>query len=70
MRTNIDLDERLLKRVMRGSGTRTKKAAVDVAMRTYVEMLDQQKALDRLWGAAKWEGNLEQSRLNRIEDWD
>jgi Arc/MetJ family transcription regulator len=68
MRTNIEIDDRLMKKVMRGSGARTKKAAVETAMRLYVQLQDQEKALNQLWGAAHWEGNLEESRLGRIED--
>jgi Arc/MetJ family transcription regulator len=68
MRTNIDIDDRLMKRMMRGSGARTKKAAVETAMRAYLQLQDQEKALNRLWGAVKWEGDLEQSRLNRFEN--
>jgi Arc/MetJ family transcription regulator len=68
MRTNIEIDDRLMKKVMRGSGTRTKKAAVETAMRLYVQLQDQEKALNQLWGAAQWEGNLEESRLGRFED--
>jgi len=68
MRTNIDIDDRLMKKVMRGSGVRTKKAAVETAMRLYVQLQEQAKALDQLWGAAQWEGNLEESRLGHVED--
>ena len=66
MRTNIDIDDKLMKKVMRSSGVRTKKAAVETSMRLYVQMQEQEKALRELWGAAKWEGDLEQSRLSRF----
>ena len=68
MRTNIDIDDSLLKKVMRSSKSRTKKAAVDTALRRYMQMQEQEKALRELWGAAKWEGDLEQSRLGRFAD--
>lgn len=67
MRTNIDIDDRLLKKVMRSSQSRTKKEAVDVALRFFVKLEEQAKVRD-LWGAVKWEGDLEQSRLGRFED--
>jgi Arc/MetJ family transcription regulator len=43
MRTNIEIDDQLMKKVMRGSGARTKKAAVEAAMRLYVQLQDQAK---------------------------
>lgn len=36
MRTNIDLDDRLVRAAMRKAGVSTKKAAVDAALRAYV----------------------------------
>jgi len=66
MRTNIDIDDRLLKKVMRSSGSPTKKAAVDKALRRYMQMEEQAKILE-LWGTVEWEGNLEESRLSRFE---
>ena len=67
MRTNIDIDDKLLKKVMRGSGARTKKAAVDVALRFYAQLKDQEK-IRELRGKVVWEGDLEQSRLGRFTD--
>jgi Arc/MetJ family transcription regulator len=66
MRTNIEIDDRLLKKVMRSSGSRTKKAAVDAALRRYMQLEEQAKVRE-LWGTVKWEGDLEQSRLSRFE---
>ena len=66
MRTNIEIDDKLLKKVMRSSGVRTKKAAVETAMRLYVQMQEQEKALRALRGIGQWEGDLEQSRLSRF----
>jgi len=66
MRTNIEIDDRLLKRVMRSSGSPTKKAAVDKALRRYMQMEEQAK-IRELWGTVEWEGNLEESRLSRFE---
>jgi Arc/MetJ family transcription regulator len=68
MRTNIEIDDGLMKKVMRGTGARTKRAAVEAVMRQYVQLQKQEKALKGLWGAAQWEGNLEESRLGHVED--
>jgi Arc/MetJ family transcription regulator len=37
MRTNIDIDDRLMRQAMRHSGTRTKKATVEAGLRLLVE---------------------------------
>jgi Arc/MetJ family transcription regulator len=68
MRTNIEIDDKLMKKAIRASGARTKKAAVEAGLQLLVRLQEQEKAADRLWGAAKWEGDLEQSRLGRVED--
>ena len=68
MRTNIDIDDKLMKRTLRAAGTATKRAAVEKAMKFFVEARDQEKALERLWGAANWQGNLEESRLGHVEE--
>lgn len=68
MRTNIEIDDKLLKKVMRGSGARTKRAAVDAALRLYIQLQKQEQARDGLWGIAEWKGDLQQSRLSRFAD--
>lgn len=61
----IEIDDQLMERATRLSGLRTKKAVVEEALRFYVQMKKQERVLDRLWGVAKWEGDLEKSRLGR-----
>jgi len=68
VRTNIEIDDELMEQVMRGSGAKTKKAAVEAAMRKFVLLQKQAEALRSLRGAAVWEGDLEESRLNRFPD--
>ena len=65
MRTNIDIDDRLMREAMRCSGSRTKRAAVEAGLRLLAET-HSQTAFRRLRGKFKWEGDLEQSRLGRI----
>lgn len=67
MRTNIEIDDKLMKKVMRGSGQRTKKAAVEAAMKFFVQLKEQEKVRE-LRGIGRWEGDLEQSRLGHVED--
>lgn len=65
MRTNIDIDDRLMTEAMRRSGAPTKKATVEVALRLLVQT-HAQGAIRRLRGKVRWEGDLEQSRLGRV----
>ena len=69
MRTNIDIDDRLMREAMRSSGARTKRAAVEAALRLLTET-HAQTSFRRLRGKFKWEGDLEQSRLGRISKVD
>lgn len=41
MRTNIDIDDELLAQTMRDSGATTKKEAVEVALKFYVQVKSQ-----------------------------
>jgi Arc/MetJ family transcription regulator len=65
LRTNIDIDDRLMTEAMRRSGAPTKKATVEVALRLLVQT-HAQGAIRRLRGKVRWEGDLEQSRLGRV----
>ena len=67
MRTNIDIDDELLKSVMEHSGIRTKREAVDTALRT-LDRLQAQEGIRRLRGKVHWEGDLNESRLGRFQD--
>lgn len=50
MRTNIVLDDRLVKEAMRLSKVRTKREAVDLALRAYVARGKQRDILDLING--------------------
>jgi len=65
MRTNIDLDDRLMRRAMRCSGAATKRATVEEGLRLLVKTYAQ-SAMRRLRGKVRWEGDLNQSRLGRV----
>ena len=61
MRTNIVIDEDLMAEVMRLTGVRTKKGAVELALQTLVRMKKQERIRD--WrGRLNWEGDLEDMR--------
>jgi Arc/MetJ family transcription regulator len=67
MRTNIDIDDRLMRRAMRCSGTRTKKATVEAGLRLLART-HEQGSIRRLRGKVQWEGDLAQSRKGRFPD--
>ena len=64
-RTNIDLNDELVARTMQITGTTTKKAAVEEAMRQLVREAELRAALERLRGIG-WEGNLDEMREGRF----
>jgi Arc/MetJ family transcription regulator len=66
VRTNIELDDRLVQKAMRSSGARTKKAVVEAALQLLVKT-HSQTAIRKLRGKVQWEGNLERSRQGRVE---
>jgi Arc/MetJ family transcription regulator len=68
MRTNIEIDDELLAEVMKNSGAKTKREAVDASLRTARRLLRQGDAIRGLRGIGQWEGDLEQSRLSRFTD--
>jgi Arc/MetJ family transcription regulator len=61
MRTNIVIDDELMKQAMHASGAATKREAVETALRLLVE-LKRQERIRRLRGKLKWEGDLETMR--------
>lgn len=64
MRTNIDIDEALLKEAMEVTGLTTKKAAVEAALRAIVAEGRARRALQELAGIG-WDGDLDKMR----EEW-
>ncbi|GAB2478099.1 type II toxin-antitoxin system VapB family antitoxin [Algoriphagus taiwanensis] len=61
MRTNIDIDEELIREAMRLSGNATKKATVEAALKQMVS-LKKQERIRELRGKFRWEGNLDEMR--------
>ena len=61
MRTNIEIEDELIARVMRRYGLRTKRAAVDLALRRLdLEPMSRDEAL--AMRGTGWEGDLDQLR--------
>jgi len=65
MRTNIEIDDHLMRQAMRSSGARTKRATVEEALRLLIQTRGQ-ASIRRLRGKVAWEGDLENSRLDRV----
>ena len=64
MRTNIEIDDRLLASAMTASGLSTKKATVEEGLKLLVRINGQVEALDDL-KALGWKGNLAAIRKGR-----
>ncbi len=64
MRTNIEIDEKLIEEAMRISGLKTKKAAVEAGLKLIITLKHQEK-IKSVRGKLKWEGNLEKLRLDQ-----
>jgi Arc/MetJ family transcription regulator len=60
-RTNVEIDERLVRRVMRRYGLKTKRAAIDLALRRLdVEPMSREEAL--AMEGTGWDGDLDAMR--------
>jgi Arc/MetJ family transcription regulator len=66
-RTNVVIDDKLIARVMKLYGLRTKREAIDFALRQVAGSYDP-KALLELKGIG-WDGDLLEMRKKRIPDW-
>ena len=67
MRTNIEIDDRLMREAMRTGKGRTKRAIVEAGLRLLVQTHGQ-TGIRRLKGKVRWEGNLSESRQGRIAE--
>jgi Arc/MetJ family transcription regulator len=66
VRTNIDIDDRLMRRAMRSSRSRTKRATVEAGLRLLIQTRAQ-ASIRRLRGKILWDGDLHKSRLGRLQ---
>jgi Arc/MetJ family transcription regulator len=66
MRTNIEIDDKLMKKAMKASQLekKTKRAVVEEAL-AFMVQVRAQAAIRRLRGKVHWEGNLEESRTSK-----
>lgn len=64
-RTNIDLDEDLIRKARKLTRLKTKRQIVDRALELLVR-LENRKGILRYYGAGVWKGDLKESRRNRF----
>jgi Arc/MetJ family transcription regulator len=67
VRTNIVLDDELVKRAQRLTGIKTKRELINKALRTLVQLQEQAEILP-LRGQLNWEGDLDSMRESRFHD--
>ncbi len=65
MRTNIDIDDKLMRQAMKATGALTKKAAVEAALHKVIE-LKAQEGIRRWRGKIQWDGDLAAMREGRF----
>jgi Arc/MetJ family transcription regulator len=64
-RTNIAIDDDLIERAIRLTGARSKREAVEIALRRLVEKSELYGAIRRLSGRLAWEGGIAAGRSAR-----
>jgi Arc/MetJ family transcription regulator len=67
MRTNIALDEALIKKAQELTGIKSKRAVVDEALRMLIQLYEQAE-VRALRGQLRWEGDIDAARLARLPE--
>jgi Arc/MetJ family transcription regulator len=64
MRTNIVIDDKLMKAALKATGLTTKREVVELGLRTLLQLHRQAKVRE-LRGKLQWEGDLDAMRTDR-----
>jgi Arc/MetJ family transcription regulator len=64
MRTNIVIDDRLMRDALRSTGLKTKREIVELGLQTLVR-LRKQEEIRKLRGKFQWQGDLDAMRTDR-----
>ena len=64
MRTNVVIDDDLMKSALKQSGLKTKRAVIEEGLRLLVE-LGRQSKVKTFRGKLKWSGNLDEMRTDK-----
>jgi Arc/MetJ family transcription regulator len=67
MRTNIEIEDALLAEAMAATGLKTKRKVVEAGLRLLARNKRQADAR-RLFGLVQWEGDLNQERLDELQE--
>ena len=65
LRTNIELDEKLVKEAMKFTNKKTKKELVNFALEELLKRFKRKKLLE-LEGKVEWTGSLDEMRSSRV----
>jgi Arc/MetJ family transcription regulator len=61
MRTNIEIDDKLMSDVLKATGLKTKKEVVEMGLKTLIRLKKQERIKD-FRGQLKWTGDLDDMR--------
>jgi Arc/MetJ family transcription regulator len=64
MRTNIDIDDKLMAAALAATGVKTKREAVELGLQTVVK-LKRQEEFRQFRGQLNWQGNLDEMRRDQ-----
>ena len=64
MRTNIVIDDKLMRDTLRATGLKTKREAVELGLRTLLR-LSKQAEIRQLRGKLEWDGDIDKMRVDR-----
>jgi Arc/MetJ family transcription regulator len=63
MRTNIEIDDKFMDDVLKATGLKTKKDAVELGLKTLIR-LNKQENIKKLRDKLRWTGDLDDMRTN------
>lgn len=61
MRTNIEIDDKLMAEALKATGLKTKKEVVEIGLKSLIK-LHKQEGIKRFRGKMEWSGNLDEMR--------
>lgn len=67
MRTNIVIEDELMRQAMKLTGLKTKRETVQAGLEMLVKMA-RQREIRNLRGKLRWEGDLDELRTDRLQD--
>jgi len=68
MRTNIEIDDELMRQAMAATGATSKKAAVEASLRKLIDVKAREKAMDQAMKRQQ-ESRLAAIREGRLDEW-